>query len=163
MEPADKERRPAGHQPGRSPAFAALQGAFSCEAHDQPMTPHAPPPNLTRILLIEPDSSLAAALTLFLEASGHQVDVADTTFVDGEQRATAGYDAIVLDADELSEPAAAFMAASPIPVVVCTRSTEPAVHEQFWSFGARTVLLKPFPMEELGSAIFVALMVGSDR
>ncbi|MBK6501471.1 hypothetical protein [Candidatus Neomicrothrix sp.] len=127
------------------------------------MTPQAPPPNLTRILLIEPDSSLAAALTLFLEASGHQVDVADTTFVDGEQRATAGYDAIVLDADELSEPAAAFMAASPIPVVVCTRSTEPAVHEQFWSFGARTVLLKPFPMEELGSAIFVALMVGSDR
>jgi hypothetical protein len=37
------------------------------------------------------------------------------------------------------------------------------VHEQFWSVGARTVLLKPFPMEELGSAIFVALMVGSDR
>ena len=116
-----------------------------------------------RVLVVDDEVELAAAVAHGLREEGFDVDVTNDG-KDGYERArSATYDAIVLDADELSEPAAAFMAASPIPVVVCSRSTEPAVHEQFWSFGARTVLLKPFPMEELGSAIFVALMVGSDR
>ncbi|MEZ5371246.1 MAG: hypothetical protein R2704_00525 [Microthrixaceae bacterium] len=122
------------------------------------MATHPPPNRLPQVLLIEPDPDLATALTLFLEAGGHRVDRVESTSSHGDRLNAVGYDAVVLDADRLDQPTASFIASCALPVVVCTRSTEPTVHAEFLSFGARTVLLKPFPMDELGAAVFVALM-----
>ncbi len=125
-----------------------------------PQAPPSPPPlaRLTQVLLIEPDQALAAALTVYLESVGHFVSVVDTTVVDCGPRFVEGYDVAVLDIDRLDETTAAFITACPAPVVICTRSVDPSVLGQLWSSGAQAVLLKPFPMDRFGSALFEAIM-----
>lgn len=111
----------------------------------------APRRDRVRLVLIERDHHLAAALGLFFESEGHQVTVLDhvdqwTAFV------AAGVDIVVIDSD-LSDDDRTFIERSLVPVVVCTARDESDAVDRFLVAGARQVLAKPVAMDDLRSAL----------
>src|SRR5262247_3570115 len=64
--------------------------------HQSPITNHASP-QAVRILIIEDDPAIAANLYDFLEARGHEPDVAGDGVTGLHMAVTGNFDAIVLD------------------------------------------------------------------
>ena len=121
--------------------------------------------NSANVALVEDDASVRKAIVRLLTVAGFQTIAFDSAeaFLDSSQT-TKQNGCVVIDINlpglsgfELQERMCA--TASSLPVVFITAHDEPSVRARYQQSGAIAYLVKPFPAEELISAVQKALAV----
>jgi DNA-binding response OmpR family regulator len=115
---------------------------------------------IERVLVVEDDAALRAAVAEAARGWGHQVLEAGTAG-EAKQMLSPPPDLIIIDVRLPDEPAFAVLEAAsrqwPVPIVVAmSGQASPEESFRLAQMGVRTYLAKPFTAEELGAAVEAA-------
>jgi two-component system response regulator RegA len=115
---------------------------------------------IERVLVVEDDAALRAAVAEAARGWGHQVLEAGTAS-EAKQMLSPPPDLIIIDVRLPDEPAFAVLEAAarkwPVPIVVAmSGQASPEESFRLAQMGVRTYLAKPFTAEELGAAVETA-------
>ncbi|MDE0803511.1 MAG: VTT domain-containing protein [Acidimicrobiales bacterium] len=106
-----------------------------------------------RVLLVEDDRSLGPAIQKYLEVRGYGSVWIQRVHPALDELIGGGYSVVITDYDLPDGSGIEVVEAAAVPVIVCTGRAEPEYRDRLLAAGAQTVLIKPFGLDELASAL----------
>ena len=110
-----------------------------------------------RVLLVEDDSRLAEAYRIYFEDAGCATRWVGRVDAALEQLAGLWPELVISDFDLPDGTGFEIVGAATVPVFVCTGRTDLGLSDRLIEAGARAVLIKPFSLPDLLSAMAQAM------